>query len=394
MVSLEKLVASPPRSCAGPASPRLQRRAYDHGACRRPSENAGGRRERRSRSAARPVPRYRALADLSRPHPLQRRQLDHDPQLRLQRRDRNLHLHLRLHRSLRLRQGHARARLRGLERPHPQRAWQIYVAHIFLFAIYMAEISYVATSFENPLYAEEMGILDFLQQPDMTIVQALLLKFKPVNMDVLPLYIVLLPCFRRCCGSCCAPRRSRSAPRSLLYVADLAVRLEPARLSERLLVLQSVRLAAVVRVRRLVRARRGETARAARAVAHHSRRGGALSRVRLRHHADLVRSMPRAQRARAQMARGLDVSDRQDQSRRAALCALPGAGGHHGAVRSRTGASCTRSGYGRRSCAASIRSKSSASACSWRLPGTSPWSRSTRGSPCRSGSACWASSSW
>ena len=76
-----------------------------------------------------------------------------------------------------------------------RRAWQIYVAHVFLFAIYLAEISYVATSFENPLYAEEMNILDFLKQPDMTIVQALLLKFKPANMDVLPLYIVLLLLF-------------------------------------------------------------------------------------------------------------------------------------------------------------------------------------------------------
>jgi hypothetical protein len=76
-----------------------------------------------------------------------------------------------------------------------RRAWQIYVAHIFLFAIYMAEISYVATSFENPLYAEEMNILDFLKQPDQTIIQALLLKFKPVNMDVLPLYIILLLLF-------------------------------------------------------------------------------------------------------------------------------------------------------------------------------------------------------
>jgi hypothetical protein len=76
-----------------------------------------------------------------------------------------------------------------------KRAWQIYVAHIFLFAIYLAEISYVATSFENPLYAEEMNILDFLKQPDQTIIQALLLKFKPVNMDVLPLYIVLLILF-------------------------------------------------------------------------------------------------------------------------------------------------------------------------------------------------------
>jgi len=76
-----------------------------------------------------------------------------------------------------------------------RRAWQIYVAHVFLFAIYLAEISYVATSFENPLYAEEMNILDFLKQPDVTIVQALLLKFKPANMDILPLYIVLLLLF-------------------------------------------------------------------------------------------------------------------------------------------------------------------------------------------------------
>src|SRR5262249_16759627 len=51
-----------------------------------------------------------------------------------------------------------------------RRAWQIYVAHVFLFAIYLAEISYVATSFENPLFAEEMNILDFLKQPEVTIV--------------------------------------------------------------------------------------------------------------------------------------------------------------------------------------------------------------------------------
>ena len=76
-----------------------------------------------------------------------------------------------------------------------RRAWQIYVAHIFLFTIFMAEIAYVASTFENPLYAEEMKILDFLKQPDITIFQALLLKFKPVNMDVLPLYIVLLLLF-------------------------------------------------------------------------------------------------------------------------------------------------------------------------------------------------------
>jgi len=76
-----------------------------------------------------------------------------------------------------------------------KRAWQIYVAHVFLFAIYIAEIAYVASSFENPLYVEEMNALDFLKTPDVTIIQALLLKFKPANMDVLPLYIVLLMMF-------------------------------------------------------------------------------------------------------------------------------------------------------------------------------------------------------
>src|SRR6201986_1730140 len=64
-----------------------------------------------------------------------------------------------------------------------KRAWQVYVAHVFLFAIYMAEISYISASFENPLYGEEMGIFDFLRQPDITLVQALMLKFKTANLD-------------------------------------------------------------------------------------------------------------------------------------------------------------------------------------------------------------------
>ena len=37
-----------------------------------------------------------------------------------------------------------------------------------------------------------MGVLDFMKEPGDTLIQALLLKFKPTFMDVLPLYIVLL----------------------------------------------------------------------------------------------------------------------------------------------------------------------------------------------------------
>ena len=157
-----------------------------------------------------------------------------------------------------------------------RRAWQIYVAHIFLFTIFMAEIAYVASTFENPLYAEEMKILDFLKQPDITIFQALLLKFKPVNMDVLPLYIVLLLLFPPVLFLLAAPSQYRAGRLGAGLRSCLAARLEFARLSERRLVLQSVCLAVVVRLRRLVRARRRAKARRCSALARRARRSRLL----------------------------------------------------------------------------------------------------------------------
>jgi hypothetical protein len=81
-----------------------------------------------------------------------------------------------------------------------RRVWQLYVAHVFLFVIFFAQISYVARTFENPLFAEEMNILELLRQPDATLPHAMLLQFNPANMDILPVYIVLLVVSRRCCG--------------------------------------------------------------------------------------------------------------------------------------------------------------------------------------------------
>jgi hypothetical protein len=73
-----------------------------------------------------------------------------------------------------------------------RRVWQIYAAHVLLFAILVAEVSYVAIGLEKPFYAKEMEILNFLDQPGSAMVQALLLRYRPLNMDVLPLYIVLM----------------------------------------------------------------------------------------------------------------------------------------------------------------------------------------------------------
>jgi len=87
---------------------------------------------------------------------------------------------------------HARAWLHRRRRPRAQaRLANLYRARLPVRHL-SREISYVASSFNNPLFSEEMGVLDFLKNPDVTIFEALILKFKPVNMDVLPLYIVLL----------------------------------------------------------------------------------------------------------------------------------------------------------------------------------------------------------
>lgn len=76
-----------------------------------------------------------------------------------------------------------------------KRVWQLYVAFVLLLAVFFAQIAYVARTFENPLFAEEMNIVDLLKQPDVTLPRALMLQFNPVNMDILPVYIVLLLTF-------------------------------------------------------------------------------------------------------------------------------------------------------------------------------------------------------
>ena len=76
-----------------------------------------------------------------------------------------------------------------------RRAWQLYVAHVFLFVIFIAEVSYTVTTFKNPMYNEEMRVADFLEEPHIAVVQALVLQFQPTFLDILPLYILMLVIF-------------------------------------------------------------------------------------------------------------------------------------------------------------------------------------------------------
>lgn len=76
-----------------------------------------------------------------------------------------------------------------------KRCWTLYIAHIFLFVIFLAQVSYTAARFDNPMFVDEMGIADFLQEPHIAILKAVALQFQPQFMDILPLYILLLLVF-------------------------------------------------------------------------------------------------------------------------------------------------------------------------------------------------------
>lgn len=76
-----------------------------------------------------------------------------------------------------------------------RRVWQLYVAHLCLFMIYNAEVSYTMLHFNNPLFADELQVGKFLAEPAEAVIRVLLLQFQPTFLDILPLYIVLLLVF-------------------------------------------------------------------------------------------------------------------------------------------------------------------------------------------------------
>ena len=213
-----------------------------------------------------------------------------------------------------------------------KRAWQIYIAHVFLFAIYLAEIAYVANSFDNPLYTEEMGVLDFLKNPDVTILQALLLKFKPVNMDVLPLYILLLAWFPPMLWLLLRAPSIALISSAVALCPDVVLRVEPSRpiraatwvfnpFAWQLLFVFGAWCAL------------GGAQNLSRWINSPVVIGLAIAYLVFAFCIAMTWYFPRLAVYRAEIRRRRDLSDRQDQSRRAAHPAFPVAGGDHGRFR-------------------------------------------------------------
>ena len=147
-----------------------------------------------------------------------------------------------------------------------RRVWQLYVAHILLFVAFSAQIAWVSIARDTPALIEEMELLGLGQNPYQAILEAALLKFRPVNLDVLPLYIVLLAVFPFVLPAVVRWPLGVIAVSLGALCGDLPLRLEPAGLPRRQgLVLQSHGLAGRVLCRRGLR-RAGPAARLARPV--------------------------------------------------------------------------------------------------------------------------------
>ncbi|MBK1659162.1 OpgC family protein [Paracraurococcus ruber] len=73
-----------------------------------------------------------------------------------------------------------------------RRCGTLYVAHIFLFVVFAAQVGYSASLLDAPAYLDELQLDPFRDQPYVALLQALLLRYQPAFLDILPLYIALL----------------------------------------------------------------------------------------------------------------------------------------------------------------------------------------------------------
>jgi hypothetical protein len=76
-----------------------------------------------------------------------------------------------------------------------RRTWQIYVAQVFLFCVYAAGIGYLALEYHDPNLDNIYNVHVFFQHPVHMLLAVLTLRYKPLNMDVLPLYVALMLVF-------------------------------------------------------------------------------------------------------------------------------------------------------------------------------------------------------
>lgn len=76
-----------------------------------------------------------------------------------------------------------------------KRLWQLYVAYIVLFVVYIELIGYVAGKSSAPALIGEFNVTGIVDHTIRTLIHGLLLQAKPLNLEVLQLFIVLMAFF-------------------------------------------------------------------------------------------------------------------------------------------------------------------------------------------------------
>jgi hypothetical protein len=76
-----------------------------------------------------------------------------------------------------------------------QRIGKLYMAHIFLLVVFAAQVGFSAAALDRAAFLDELALDPFSEQPYRALLEALLLRFQPHFLDVLPLYIVVLALF-------------------------------------------------------------------------------------------------------------------------------------------------------------------------------------------------------
>src|SRR3984893_8489362 len=76
-----------------------------------------------------------------------------------------------------------------------RRASELYIAHIIVVAVYIALIAWVSRELHDPDDLNQFNIAVFMSKLLGEFIEALVLRYRPVNLDVLPLYILLLGTF-------------------------------------------------------------------------------------------------------------------------------------------------------------------------------------------------------
>lgn len=76
-----------------------------------------------------------------------------------------------------------------------RRAWTLYIAHIFLFVVFSAQVGYSAAALSRADYLDESRLDVLADQPYRALLHALTLHYQPSLLNILPLYVVLLLMF-------------------------------------------------------------------------------------------------------------------------------------------------------------------------------------------------------